>query len=169
MKRTDATNHIEHLNLSEVVDQAAAEFLDGKFVDLDTLCQGNAHVREQLEAVLPTIKAMADFGELLENSLRHRQRGQFPPGSEGQIGVLGDFRILRELGRGGMGIVYEAEQFSLGRLIALKVLPFAALLDSRQLQRFKTKHVRQPYSSIQVLSACTRSDANAACTTTPWN
>ena len=56
------------------------------------------------------------------------------------LGVpLGDFRILRELGRGGMGIVYEAEQLSLARRIALKVLPFALTLDTRQLQRFKNE------------------------------
>jgi serine/threonine protein kinase len=53
--------------------------------------------------------------------------------------VLGDFRILREIGRGGMGVVYEAEQVSLGRRIALKVLPFALTLDTRQLQRFKNE------------------------------
>jgi len=50
---------------------------------------------------------------------------------------LGDFRLLREIGRGGMGVVYEADQLSLGRRVALKVLPFAATLDPRQLQRFK--------------------------------
>jgi serine/threonine protein kinase len=52
---------------------------------------------------------------------------------------LGDFRIVREIGRGGMGVVYEAEQLSLGRRVALKVLPFALTLDSRQLQRFKNE------------------------------
>src|SRR5215813_12867632 len=60
-----------------------------------------------------------------------------PDSAEGQ--PIGDFRLVREIGRGGMGVVYEAVQLSLGRRVAVKVLPMAAALDSRHLQRFKNE------------------------------
>jgi tetratricopeptide (TPR) repeat protein len=50
---------------------------------------------------------------------------------------IGDFELLREIGRGGMGVVYEARQISLDRRVAVKLLPFAAVLDSKQIARFK--------------------------------
>jgi serine/threonine protein kinase/WD40 repeat protein len=70
------------------------------------------------------------------------QSGVGPPAPErGEAGSdrLGDFRLLREIGRGGMGIVYEAVELSLGRRVALKVLPFTGALDPRQLQRFRNE------------------------------
>lgn len=63
----------------------------------------------------------------------------FAPSSVTQGSVLGDFEILQELGRGGMGVVYLAQQRSLQRRVALKMLPFAAILDSNQIARFHTE------------------------------
>ena len=53
--------------------------------------------------------------------------------------LIGDFRLIREIGRGGMGVVYEAEQLSLRRRVALKVLPFASTLSKQQLMRFHSE------------------------------
>src|SRR3712207_8186516 len=61
-------------------------------------------------------------------------------------GQLGDFRILREVGRGGMGVVYEAEQESLGRRVALKILAPWARAEPRQVQRF----LREARSAAQL-------------------
>jgi serine/threonine protein kinase/Flp pilus assembly protein TadD len=80
--------------------------------------------------VVPLHRAVADE---LALPPRETMPAGFAPGE------LGDFRIGRELGRGGMGVVYEAEQVSLRRKVALKVLPLAATLDPRRLQRFQNE------------------------------
>jgi tetratricopeptide (TPR) repeat protein/tRNA A-37 threonylcarbamoyl transferase component Bud32 len=81
------------------------------------------------------LRRLLSVQEVLDDLISPAQR----PASAGlrvAPGELGDFRLLHEIGRGGMGIVFEAEQISLGRRVALKVLPFAGALDARQLQRF---------------------------------
>ena len=60
-----------------------------------------------------------------------------PPDDSSPGKRLGDFEVLRELGRGGMGIVYEARQVSLNRLVALKVLPPGLGLTDTAVQRFE--------------------------------
>lgn len=65
--------------------------------------------------------------------------------SEPDIGIppalrtIGDYRLVREIGHGGMGVVYEAWQVSLRRRVALKVLPFTSSRDTKQIGRFKNE------------------------------
>jgi tetratricopeptide (TPR) repeat protein len=86
------------------------------------------------------------LGQYLDGlELVHRAASVAGPIGDGEAEALshaeplGDFLLVRELGRGGMGVVYEAVQRSLNRRVALKVLPLAAALDARQLQRFKNE------------------------------
>jgi tetratricopeptide (TPR) repeat protein/tRNA A-37 threonylcarbamoyl transferase component Bud32 len=89
-------------------------------------------IAEELSGVLDGLELVNQVGpQLHEGAVEDRDRHPSEP--------VGDFRILQEVGRGGMGVVYEAEQMSLGRRVALKVLPFAAVLDPRYLQRFKNE------------------------------
>src|SRR5262249_318743 len=95
--------------------------------------------------VADELASCLDSLELLSAAAPHLQQdatvscSAAPPAAATLPEPLGDFRIVREIGRGGMGVVHEAGQLSLGRRVALKVLPFAATLDQRQLQRFKNE------------------------------
>ncbi len=99
--------------------------------DLEAFLDGDAEI-QRLTAGLRVGGRIDVHGPLEEPS-------EAPDDRPAGIGALGDFRLLREVGRGGMGVVYEAEQISLRRRVALKVLPFAAAIDPRRLQRFKTE------------------------------
>jgi serine/threonine protein kinase/Flp pilus assembly protein TadD len=94
--------------------------------------------RERLDRVAAPLRAVAQVARF------PRVEGEPQGGAAATAGgmegsQLGDFRLVREVGRGGMGIVYEAEQVSLRRRVALKVLPFAATMDPRQLARFRNE------------------------------
>jgi serine/threonine protein kinase len=115
------------------VIQAAREYLaeleSGRTPDRKAYLKRHPEVAVALEDALDGI----DMAQQL------RPTPVTPPVAELIREPLGDFKIIRELGRGGMGVVYEAMQLSLGRRVALKVLPFAAALDPKHLQRFKTE------------------------------
>ena len=51
--------------------------------------------------------------------------------------TIGPYKLLQQIGAGGMGVVYRATQTSLRRTVAIKLLPLTAVLDSRQLTRFQ--------------------------------
>src|SRR5215207_5738748 len=99
---------------------------------LDRQARGEAPGVEEYAERYPQI---AGFIRQMLPTLGILRAGDDPPVATDEPRRLGDFRLVREVGRGGMGVVYEAEQISLGRRVAVKVLPFASALDRRQLAR----------------------------------
>ncbi len=109
--------------LAGIADEYLRQLDRGAPVDVEEFCRKFPERAQSIRDVLPVISILS--GRLFaSNELPY---------------VLGDYRLVRELGRGGMGIVYEAEQISLQRQVALKILPFGAVLDQHQLQRFKNE------------------------------
>ena len=119
---------------ARLVDDVAEELESRRGVDWPKYEAEWPQYVDELRKMAPALEAMVALGPASQQ-LPLAGTAELPGG----VGTLGDFRLLREVGRGGMGIVYEAEQISLGRRVALKVLPFAAMMDERQLQRFKNE------------------------------
>jgi serine/threonine protein kinase len=126
----------EDISLESIVARVADEFLDRQHCGERPDVEEYAARYPQAAAILR--KVLASFQLLGLSGLAVPDTGTTAE-APALTGTLGDFRLLREVGRGGMGVVYEAEQISLGRRVALKVLPFAAALDPKQLQRFKNE------------------------------
>ena len=109
--------------LAAILDQYMADVQAGKAPDRRQLLEAHPELKSQLEACLAGI----DF----------INRATGPTAATTEPAALGEFRIIREIGRGGMGVVYEAEQTSLRRRVALKVLRFGVVADQEAMERFR--------------------------------
>jgi tRNA A-37 threonylcarbamoyl transferase component Bud32 len=107
--------------LLAVLDAYLADLQAGKAPDRAAVLAAHPELAGQLESCL----AALDFIHRTE-----RPDPALPP-------ALGDFRVMCEIGRGAMGVVYEAEQVSLKRRVALKVLRFGAAADAEAMARFR--------------------------------
>ena len=125
--------------LPDIIELITGKLNSGESIDVRQLIEDHPEHSNQLRELIPALEAMS----LLAHHPANHETGKETSGDFADpsvaIGQLGEFHIIREIGRGGMGIVYEAEQQSLSRRVALKVFPFASLLDNRQLKRFRNE------------------------------
>jgi WD40 repeat protein/serine/threonine protein kinase/tetratricopeptide (TPR) repeat protein len=121
--------------LPELVEQVTRRLQVGEAIDVDALVAGHPERADAIRRLMPALRELALLGSARSDGAAGGEPAlPIVAGSERR---LGDFRLVREIGRGGMGIVYEAIQDSLGRRVALKVVQTAAALDARALQRFQ--------------------------------
>ena len=119
--------------VEQLAEEFASRLRSGETPPISEYVTRFPQFAEEIEALFPTVAAMEQY-RCQEESDR---RTGFRSAPSAIPEHLGDFRIVREIGRGGMGIVYEAEQKSLARHVALKVLPKHALLLDKDRLRFE--------------------------------
>ena len=119
-----------------LIDDIIVDYLDRKknneTPSIEEYCATHPQLADEIRALLRTV-------DLAEADLPPEQndRPEALVSNALQLKQLGDYRIIREIGRGGMGVVYEAGHEGLGRRTALKVLPRQLSNDPRALERFK--------------------------------
>src|SRR5438876_826004 len=135
--------------LNHLADEFAERYRRGERPSLQEYIDRHPELADDIHEFFPAMAEMEQVKEERQQVQEPPAAGPLPPleyplqhpGCSKQPGCsrerLGDYRILREIGRGGMGVVYEAEQVSLGRHVALKVLPQKLLVDARTKQRFQ--------------------------------
>jgi serine/threonine protein kinase len=121
--------------LAEILEKYLAELESGTAPDRAALLAAHPDLAEELKPYLDSLETL--------HVATHDLRAMRSLGGKGPVEPtakqIGDYKIVREIGRGGMGVVYEAHQVSLNRRVALKILPFAAVLDQRQIARFRNE------------------------------
>lgn len=124
------SNQKRDLLLSRVADEFVDRLQHGERPSVTEYVTQNPELADDLRDLLPAMVELEQLKETIDSV-------DLPPSVTGSLAHWGDLILRREIGRGGMGIVYEAEQVSLGRLVAVKVLAHSAVFNPIQKRRFE--------------------------------
>ncbi len=118
--------------LNQLAEEFAARYRKGERPSLREYIDRHPELADDIREFFPTLVEMEQVKDDRQAPVKQAASDALPA-----LERLGDFRIIREIGHGGMGVVYEAEQVSLGRHVALKVLPKQLLTNAQTKRRFQ--------------------------------
>jgi serine/threonine protein kinase/tetratricopeptide (TPR) repeat protein len=120
--------------LEELAESFLARFRAGERPSLTDFIAAHPELADRIRKLFPALVEMEQAG----SAIGPATGSIIPRAGDGRFREsMGDYQIIREVGRGGMGVVYEAIQESLGRHVALKVFAPWARADPRQIERFR--------------------------------
>jgi eukaryotic-like serine/threonine-protein kinase len=122
----------DYARFDELAEEFAARFRRGERPSLQEYIDRCPGLADEIRELFPALVEVERVEDQPQRPGSAATAVALPP-----LGQVGDYRVLREIGRGGMGVVYEAEQVSLGRRVALKVLPRQVSQDLKTLARFR--------------------------------
>ncbi len=120
----------ESPDLEKIVEEYIARLRSGELPEISEYTGQYPELQNEIKELFPAIAALEGGKDAAHSDGKVSLGGKTPQ-------QLGDFKIIREIGRGGMGVVYEAIQESLNRRVALKLLPRHSLLEEKHLKRFR--------------------------------
>jgi eukaryotic-like serine/threonine-protein kinase len=122
----------EYGEFDELAEEFAERYRRGERPSLQEYVDRCPDFADEIREMFPALVEVEQVEKDARDDALEGKPPVVPP-----LSALGDYRIVREIGHGGMGVVYEAEQVSLGRRVALKVLPRQVAGDRKVLERFR--------------------------------
>ena len=126
-----SVTELQH-RVSVILDEYLTELEAGHLPDEQAIIDANPDLRQFLQPHFSNLRMLQGFKADSNDDHSLQPIHETPQ-------ELGDYKLQREIARGGMGIVFEAVNKTLQRKVALKVLPFAAVLNQKQIDRFRNE------------------------------
>src|SRR5207302_1020655 len=120
---TPVSDALHDEQLAGLLDQLTDRQRRGEFVDVESLARQHPEIAGELRRLWAAVQVAGAFGRLSSPSLPPAKPAT-PAAASALPRRFGDYELLEEIGRGGMGVVYKARQVSLDRLVALKMLRY---------------------------------------------
>ena len=158
MSENTSNSSANYVLLTRLADEFAARYRAGERPALQEYVDRYPELADDIHELFG---AMVEIEQVKDDHQQATEQAAVPPPYA--LRQLGDFRIIRQVGKGGMGIVYEAEQVSLGRHVALKVLPKSMLVDANAKRRFGARRSPPPSCTTPTSSPSSASASRTAC------